>query len=83
MQGGPTVIKLISLLRANFFGNDSHPDMVRSLFAVAAPFKGTPTVYLLGASYQGDQYTLRPFSVRFLFLRPENLYRLNSMISLS
>lgn len=37
--------------------------MVRSVFAVAAPFKGTPTVYLLGASYTGS-HLLRTFSVR-------------------
>ena len=36
--------------------------MVRSLFAVAAPFKGTPTVYLLGASYTGS-HLLRTFSL--------------------
>ncbi|KIM34471.1 hypothetical protein M408DRAFT_19373 [Serendipita vermifera MAFF 305830] len=60
--GGPTVTKLIALLRSGFFGQDAHPDMVRSLFAVAAPFKGTPTVYLLGASYTGS-HLLRPFSL--------------------
>lgn len=63
LQGGPTVIKLIALLRAKFFGDSHHPDMVRSIFAVAAPFQGTPTVYLLGASYNSDQYKLRPISV--------------------
>jgi triacylglycerol esterase/lipase EstA (alpha/beta hydrolase family) len=61
--GGPTVTKLIALLRAKFFGDEYHPDMVRSVFAVAAPFKGTPTVYLLGASYTGS-HVLRTFSVR-------------------
>ncbi|PVF97069.1 alpha/beta-hydrolase [Serendipita vermifera] len=60
--GGPTVIKLISLLRSGFFGDEFHPDMVRSVFSVAAPFKGTPTVYLLGASYQGHK-NLRLFSI--------------------
>jgi triacylglycerol esterase/lipase EstA (alpha/beta hydrolase family) len=71
--GGPTVTKLIALLRAKFFGEEYHPDMVRSVFAVAAPFKGTPTVYLLGASYTGS-HVLRTFSVRLALRRAHDEY---------
>jgi len=45
--------------------------MIRSVFAVAAPFKGTPTVYLLGASYTGG-HILRTFSVRSALYRAHN-----------
>ncbi|KAG8806559.1 hypothetical protein FRC17_004931, partial [Serendipita sp. 399] len=37
--------------------------MVRSLLAVAGPFQGTPGVYLLGAPYNGNETTLRSFSI--------------------
>ncbi|KAJ7751269.1 alpha/beta-hydrolase [Mycena maculata] len=46
--GGPTIIKLQSLIKQGHFGPGAHPRMVLSVTAISAPFRGTQAVYLLG-----------------------------------
>ncbi|CAA7265951.1 unnamed protein product [Cyclocybe aegerita] len=48
--GGPTIIKLQHLLNEGHFGKDGDPDMILSVNAVCAPFRGTQLVYTLGES---------------------------------
>ncbi|CCA77905.1 related to lipase [Serendipita indica DSM 11827] len=61
--GGPTVLKLLSLLQAGFFGPQYTPSLVLSLLSVASPYQGSPIVYLLGASHRADETKLRSFTV--------------------
>ncbi|KAI0275048.1 alpha/beta-hydrolase [Gloeopeniophorella convolvens] len=46
--GGPTVMKMQHLIAEGFFGDAHHPDMVLSLNAISAPFRGTQLVYYIG-----------------------------------
>ncbi|KAJ7103312.1 alpha/beta-hydrolase [Mycena belliarum] len=46
--GGPTIIKLQSLIKQGHFGPSAHPKMIVSVNAVSAPFRGTQAVYILG-----------------------------------
>ncbi|KAF9512387.1 hypothetical protein BS47DRAFT_1067131 [Hydnum rufescens UP504] len=46
--GGTTVTVMQSLIKSGHFGSSAHPDMVASLAAVSAPFKGTPFVFWIG-----------------------------------
>ncbi|KAJ7161357.1 alpha/beta-hydrolase [Mycena crocata] len=46
--GGPTIIKLQSLIKQGHFGPRAHPKMLFSVNAISAPFRGTQAVYLLG-----------------------------------
>ncbi|KAG1754828.1 alpha beta-hydrolase [Suillus paluster] len=60
-MGGPTIVKLQSLMAAGFFGDRGHPDMVLSLTAVSSPFRGTQLVYALGERTDSPP-AVRPFS---------------------
>ncbi|KDR75661.1 hypothetical protein GALMADRAFT_248263 [Galerina marginata CBS 339.88] len=60
--GGPTIIKLQHLIEQGHFGKEAHPDMVLSVNAVCAPFRGTQLVYALGESTTSAP-NVRPFSV--------------------
>ncbi|KAJ7040392.1 alpha/beta-hydrolase [Mycena alexandri] len=46
--GGPTIIKLQSLIKQGHFGPGAQTRMIFSINAVSSPFRGTPAVYLLG-----------------------------------
>ncbi|KAJ7897080.1 alpha/beta-hydrolase [Mycena olivaceomarginata] len=46
--GGPTVIKLLHLIKQGHFGPSAHAQMILSINAISAPFRGTQLVYLLG-----------------------------------
>ncbi|KZT36598.1 alpha/beta-hydrolase [Sistotremastrum suecicum HHB10207 ss-3] len=59
--GGSTIVKLIALITQGFFGPDAHPDMILSVTAVSAPFRGTQLVYSLGESVKAAP-AVRPFS---------------------
>ncbi|RIA99261.1 Alpha/Beta hydrolase protein [Glomus cerebriforme] len=61
--GGVTIWKLQQLLANDTFPLclEPHPDMIRSLTAVSSPFKGSQSVYLLGATTDPSG-TVRPFS---------------------
>ncbi|PPQ67189.1 LOW QUALITY PROTEIN: hypothetical protein CVT25_005790, partial [Psilocybe cyanescens] len=61
-SGRPTVIKLHDLLWRGQFGDKAHPDMILSLNAVCAPFRGTQLVCALGESLT-DAPVVRPFSI--------------------
>ncbi|KAF0490876.1 alpha/beta-hydrolase [Gigaspora margarita] len=61
--GGVTIWKLQQLLASDFFPSqfEPHPDMVRSLTSVSAPFKGSQGVYILGSCTE-NLGSVRPFS---------------------
>ncbi|CAG8646576.1 12597_t:CDS:2 [Cetraspora pellucida] len=61
--GGVTIWKLQQLLASDFFPAhfEPHPDMIRSLTAASAPFKGSQGVYILGRCTK-DIRSVRPFS---------------------
>lgn len=67
-MGGPTIVKLQSLMAAGFFGDRGHPDMVLSLTAVSAPFRGTQLVYALGERTDSAP-AVRPFSAGAILSR--------------
>ncbi|KAF8585825.1 alpha/beta-hydrolase [Ramaria rubella] len=67
-MGGPTITKLIALIREGFFGEEAHPDMVLSVTSVSAPFRGTQVVYALGEQVDGAP-AVRPFSVGSVLTR--------------
>ncbi|KAJ7109995.1 Alpha/Beta hydrolase protein [Mycena epipterygia] len=46
--GGPTIIKLQSLIKQGHFGPNTHSKMILSVNAISAPFRGTQAVYVLG-----------------------------------
>jgi len=46
--GGPTVIKLQSLIKQGHFGPSADTRMIFSINSISAPFRGTQLVYLLG-----------------------------------
>ncbi|KAF8215990.1 alpha/beta-hydrolase [Mycena galopus ATCC 62051] len=46
--GGPTLIKLQSLIKEGHFGPSATTRMIFSINAISAPFRGTQAVYLLG-----------------------------------
>ncbi|KAJ7786540.1 alpha beta-hydrolase, partial [Mycena metata] len=46
--GGPTIIKLQSLIKQGHFDPGAQTRMILSINAVSSPFRGTPAVYLLG-----------------------------------
>ncbi|KAJ7446434.1 alpha/beta-hydrolase [Mycena galericulata] len=60
--GGPTIIKLQSLIKNGHFGPGAHPKMILSVNAVSAPFRGTQAVYLLGERADAAP-AVRPMSV--------------------
>lgn len=77
-QGGPTIIKLQSLMNAGHFGVSAHPDMILSVtssrailstcasyklkLSVSSPFRGTQLVYALGESTEAAPL-VRPVSL--------------------
>ncbi|KAG1757118.1 alpha beta-hydrolase [Suillus lakei] len=76
-MGGPTIIKLQSLMAAGFFGDCGHPDMILSLSSwyvpwryttLSAPFRGTQLVYALGERTDSAP-AVRPFSAGALLSR--------------
>ncbi|KAL0951495.1 hypothetical protein HGRIS_008180 [Hohenbuehelia grisea] len=60
--GGPTIIKLQTLLKNGHFGPNAHPDMVLSVTSISAPFRGTQVVYTLGERPDAPP-AVRPWSV--------------------
>ncbi|KAJ6520040.1 alpha/beta-hydrolase [Mycena sanguinolenta] len=60
--GGPTVIKLQSLIKQGHFGPSADPKMILSINAISAPFRGTQLVYLLGERADAAP-AVRPLSV--------------------
>ncbi|KAI0651991.1 alpha/beta-hydrolase [Trametes meyenii] len=61
-MGGPTIVKLQWLLSTGFFGEKYSADMVLSVNAVSAPFRGTQLVYRLGEDIHNAP-AVRPFSL--------------------
>ncbi|KAJ7631150.1 alpha/beta-hydrolase [Roridomyces roridus] len=61
-MGGPTIIKLQSLIKQGHFGSEVHPRMILSVNTISAPFRGTQAVYLLGERVDGAP-AVRPLSV--------------------
>ncbi|KAJ7170095.1 alpha/beta-hydrolase [Mycena filopes] len=59
--GGPTIIKLQSLIKHGHFGPDAQTRMILSINAVSSPFRGTPAVYLLGERPDAAP-AVKPFS---------------------
>ncbi|EMD41878.1 hypothetical protein CERSUDRAFT_110436 [Gelatoporia subvermispora B] len=66
--GGPTIMKLQWLIKTGHFGSQYHPDMVLSVSAVSAPFRGTQVVYALGECTDRAP-AIRTFSIGALMAR--------------
>ncbi|CAG8740493.1 999_t:CDS:2, partial [Dentiscutata heterogama] len=73
--GGVTIWKLQQLLASDIFPShyEPHPDMVRSLTAVSAPFKGSQGVYILGSCTE-NVGLVRPFSFGAWLSRLVHIY---------
>ncbi|KAJ4485891.1 alpha/beta-hydrolase [Lentinula aciculospora] len=59
--GGPTIVKLQYLMKQGHFGPHAHPDWIRSINTISAPFRGTQAVYTLGERVDAAP-KVRPFS---------------------
>ncbi|KDQ63316.1 hypothetical protein JAAARDRAFT_169006 [Jaapia argillacea MUCL 33604] len=70
--GGPTIVKLQSLLRQGFFGIHLRPDMILSVNALSAPFRGTPLTYVFGESTTNAP-SVRQFSLGSLLTKAIHL----------
>jgi hypothetical protein len=61
-MGGPTIVKMVSLIRDGFFGVDTFDDVVASVTTLSAPFRGSGIVYEVHESRAGLPHAQR-FSV--------------------
>ncbi|TFY80308.1 hypothetical protein EWM64_g3703 [Hericium alpestre] len=60
--GGMTIVALQRLLKDQFFGDKSRPDMMKSVSTVCSPFRGTQAVYALGERTNAAP-AVRPMSI--------------------
>ncbi|EPQ60377.1 alpha/beta-hydrolase [Gloeophyllum trabeum ATCC 11539] len=72
-MGGPTITKMQWLLKKGHFGNGSSPDMVLSVTAVSAAFRGSPITYTLGSSTRNAP-CVRPFSFGSLLAKTIHIF---------
>src|SRR5258708_7394803 len=63
--GGTTVTVMQQLIKEGHFGKEAHSDMVASVTAVSAPFKGTGYSFILGEDRKSapdvDYFSVRSF----------------------